>query len=99
MSNLKLLELGDNRICQLSGLDQLHSLRELWLGRNRVASISGLARYPAGFNSSPCNVPSCMHVSDFYQRLGLVISNAHKWRLQQRETILTKLCNLLFATP
>lgn len=45
MSQLELLELGDNRISQIDSLDKLQSLRELWLGRNRIASISGLSRY------------------------------------------------------
>lgn len=44
MSQLELLELGDNRLSQLDGLDKLHSLQELWLGRNRISSISGLTR-------------------------------------------------------
>lgn len=41
---MELLELGDNRISQLAGLDGLQSLRELWLGRNRLTSIFGLSR-------------------------------------------------------
>ncbi len=44
MSQLELLELGDNRISQVDGLNKLQNLRELWLGRNRIASISGLSR-------------------------------------------------------
>ena len=44
MSQLELLELGDNRISQVDGLNKLQHLRELWLGRNRIASISGLSR-------------------------------------------------------
>ena len=42
MTAVTLMELGDNRIQQLEGLDHLISLQQLWLGRNRVASISGL---------------------------------------------------------
>ena len=45
MGSLHLLELGDNRISQLTGLHKLHSLRELWLGRNRLTCIDGLSRY------------------------------------------------------
>ena len=44
MSQLELLELGDNRISQVDGLNKLQNLRELWLGRNRIATISGLSR-------------------------------------------------------
>ena len=45
MSQLELLELGDNRISQIDSLNKLQNLRELWLGRNRIASMSGLSRY------------------------------------------------------
>ncbi len=44
MSQLELLELGDNRISRVDGLNKLQNLRELWLGRNRIATISGLSR-------------------------------------------------------
>ena len=42
MTNLRLLELGSNKLGQIRGLDTLHSLQELWLGQNRVTHISGL---------------------------------------------------------
>jgi len=39
---LRLLELGCNRIRDLSGLGELQSLEQLWLGRNRIDRITGL---------------------------------------------------------
>ena len=39
---LRLLELGCNRIRDLSGLGRLPSLEQLWLGRNRIDRINGL---------------------------------------------------------
>lgn len=41
-SALRLLELGCNRIRELSGLSGLPSLEQLWLGRNRVDRIANL---------------------------------------------------------
>lgn len=43
-TNLWLLELGSNKIRELTGLEALSGLQELWLGRNRIAHISGLTR-------------------------------------------------------
>ena len=48
--DLRLLELGSNRLRRIAGLDHMTSLRELWLGRNRIAAIEGL---------SQCGLPSC----------------------------------------
>lgn len=42
MTNLRLLELGSNKLRQIQGLDMLHSLQELWLGQNRITHMSGL---------------------------------------------------------
>ncbi len=43
-TNLRLLELGSNKIRQLTGLQGLTQLQELWLGRNRISEITGLDR-------------------------------------------------------
>lgn len=42
MTNLRLLELGSNKLRQIQGLGTLHSLQELWLGQNRITNMSGL---------------------------------------------------------
>ena len=42
MPNLKMLELGDNRIREIQNLDNLASLEGLWLGRNKVTQIRNL---------------------------------------------------------
>ena len=42
LTNLRLLELGSNKIRQINGLEPLQNLQELWLGQNRVTQISGL---------------------------------------------------------
>jgi hypothetical protein len=42
--DLRLLELGSNKIRHLAGLEGLAQLQELWLGRNRIAHITGLSR-------------------------------------------------------
>ena len=50
-SDLRLLELGSNRLRRIAGLDHMTGLRELWLGRNRIAAIDdGL---------SQCGVSPC----------------------------------------
>ena len=41
-TNLRLLELGSNRIRQIQGLDWLQRLQELWLGQNRITQMTGL---------------------------------------------------------
>ncbi len=43
-TNLRMLELGSNKIREMTGLEGLTNLQELWLGRNRIADISGLNR-------------------------------------------------------
>ena len=42
--DLRLLELGSNKIRDMSGTEHLAQLQELWLGRNRIAHITGLHR-------------------------------------------------------
>lgn len=42
--DLRLLELGSNRIRELQGLEQLTLLQELWLGMNCITAISHLTR-------------------------------------------------------
>lgn len=44
LTNLKILELGSNRISELQGLSSLHNLEELWLGRNKISSLDSLGR-------------------------------------------------------
>jgi hypothetical protein len=44
-SNLRILDLGSNRIRSLDGLESCPWLQELWLGRNRISQISHLDRY------------------------------------------------------
>ena len=43
-SDLRLLELGSNRLRRIAGLDHMTRLEELWLGRNRIAAIDGLSQ-------------------------------------------------------
>ena len=43
-TNLRLLELGSNKIRHMAGLEGLAQLQELWLGRNRIADITSLSR-------------------------------------------------------
>lgn len=42
MPQLKMLELGDNRIRDIENLDELANLEELWLGRNKIAAIRNI---------------------------------------------------------
>lgn len=42
LTNLRLLELGSNKIRLITGLEPLQKLQELWLGQNRIPQISGL---------------------------------------------------------
>eukprot|EP00300_Choanocystis_sp_HF-7_P021868 c20973_g1_i1.p1 GENE.c20973_g1_i1~~c20973_g1_i1.p1 ORF type:complete len:324 (+),score=65.53 c20973_g1_i1:51-974(+) len=42
LTQLRLLELGSNRIRQISNLETLVNLRKLFLGRNKITSIQGL---------------------------------------------------------
>lgn len=46
MPRLTFLELGDNRIRVMEGLDKLPALTSLWLGRNKIAVIEGLDNLP-----------------------------------------------------
>lgn len=46
MPHLTFLELGDNRIRVMEGLDNLPALTSLWLGRNKIAAIDGLHNLP-----------------------------------------------------
>ena len=41
-TNLRLLELGSNKIRKIEGLEMLQNLQELWLGQNRITQMSGL---------------------------------------------------------
>ena len=41
-TNLRLLELGSNKIRNIQGLEMLQNLQELWLGQNRISQMSGL---------------------------------------------------------
>ncbi len=41
-TNMRLLELGSNKIRQIQNLDMLQNLEELWLGQNRITEMSGL---------------------------------------------------------
>eukprot|EP00004_Rigifila_ramosa_P010289 TRINITY_DN2211_c0_g1_i1.p1 TRINITY_DN2211_c0_g1~~TRINITY_DN2211_c0_g1_i1.p1 ORF type:complete len:317 (+),score=96.75 TRINITY_DN2211_c0_g1_i1:118-1068(+) len=40
--NLRLLELGANRIREIEGLSSLVNLEELWLGKNKITELKGL---------------------------------------------------------
>ena len=42
LTQLRLLELGDNRISVMENLSHLKELRRLFLGANRIALIAGL---------------------------------------------------------
>ena len=42
MTNLEILDLGDNRIQKLEGLDALVNLTEFYCAKNKLTSISGL---------------------------------------------------------
>lgn len=46
MPKLTFMELGDNRIRVMEGLDRLPSLTSLWLGRNKITRIEGLDNLP-----------------------------------------------------
>ena len=43
--DLRLLELGSNKIRDMRGLEGLAHLQDLWLGRNRITHIAGLSRF------------------------------------------------------
>lgn len=42
-SELRLLELGSNRLREVQGLGHMTRLEELWLGRNRIPAIVGIS--------------------------------------------------------
>ncbi len=43
---LKLLDVGSNRIERIAGLNSNPQLQELWLGKNRISVIEGLEGVP-----------------------------------------------------
>ncbi len=53
-SDLRLLELGSNRLRRIAGLDHMTRLQELWLGRNRIAAIEGLSQCGCYSAAKPC---------------------------------------------
>jgi protein phosphatase 1 regulatory subunit 7 len=44
-ANLRVLDLGSNRIRSMDGLEGCSGLVELWLGRNRISQISHVEQY------------------------------------------------------
>ena len=42
LTDLRLLELGSNKIRHMEGLQGLANLHELWLGRNRISHVTSL---------------------------------------------------------
>lgn len=50
-SELRLLELGSNRLREVQGLGHMTRLEELWLGRNRIPAIVGLSECVPGSGS------------------------------------------------
>lgn len=44
LTQIVLLELGDNRIRQIKGIEHMANLKELYLGKNKIDKIEGIDR-------------------------------------------------------
>ena len=58
LSRLKILDVSNNKVSEVEGLEHLHHLQDLWLNDNRVASLAQL-----DVNSPMRQTLTCLYIS------------------------------------